>query len=286
MNNKSDKLDRFFASHNWSDNTIDRYRRALLLFLEEVEDPAALDVAGFRQWLESHAWGNSAQWIASNAVKAWLRWNYGENHPALALKLRREEAPPQRTLKLSQVRRLLKSFNTRTPKGRRDLAICTLFLDTGLRVSEVCSLDLRYLDLEERTLRVVVKGGQWSYAVFSPHTTACLTDWLTDRAFIADPESRAVFVSVGGNTPGKRLTRHGLQLVVRKWGKKAKIGPLSPHDFRRTFATQATRAGAPQRVAMAAGRWKDERVFRRYTQAIVPADIDPYSPVMRAVNGE
>jgi len=85
--------------------------------------------------------------------------------------------------------------------------------------------------------------------------------------------------------PGQRLTHHGLQYIVRWWGEKAKIGKLSPHDFRRTFATQATRAGAPQRVAMTAGRWKDERVFRRYTQAIEPADIDPYSPVMQVMNG-
>jgi site-specific recombinase XerD len=286
MSNKSDKLDRFFAAHSWSDNTIDRYRRALLLFLEEVEDPAQLDAAGFRQWLESHEWGNSSQWIASNAVKAWIRWNYGAIHPALDLKLRREEAPPQRTLKMSQVRLLLESFDTRQPKGRRDLALCTLFLDTGLRVSEVCSLDMSYLDLEERALQVVIKGGQWAYAVYSAYTASCIASWLADRASIAKPGARAVFVGVGGNTPGERMTRDGLKLVVRKWGKNAKIGKLTPHDFRRTFATQVTRAGAPQRVAMAAGRWKDERVFRRYTQAIEPADIDPYSPVMRAVNGD
>jgi len=197
MSNKSDNLDRFFAAYNWAANTIDRYRRALLLFFEEVEDPAGLDVASFRRWLEAHAWGNSAQWIASNVVKAWIRWNYGVNHPALALKMRREEAPPQRTLKLDQVRRLLESFNTRTPKGRRDLAICTLFLDTGLRVSEVCRLDLRYLDLEERTLQVIVKGGRWAPAVYSAYTASCIAEWLIDRAFIAEPETRALFVSVG-----------------------------------------------------------------------------------------
>jgi site-specific recombinase XerD len=286
MSDKSDNLDRFFAAHTWSDNTIDHYRRALLLFLQEVENPAELDAAVFLNWLESHKWGSSAQWIASHAVKAWVRWNYGENHPALALKLHREEAPPQRTLKLGQVRRLLESFDARRPKGRRDLAICTLFLDTGLRAAEVCSLKLRYLDLEERTLQVVIKGGRWASAVYSPYTASCIASWLADRASIAQPGTRAVFVGIGGNTPGQRMTRHGLKLVVKQWGKNAKIGKLSPHDFRRTFATLATRAGAPQRVAMAAGRWKDERVFMRYTQAIEPADIDPYSPVMQAVNGD
>ena len=280
------ELDKFFAGQSWSANTADRYRRALLIFLKEIENPEKIEVSGLRTWLEGQGWGNSSQWIAFNAVKGWLRWKYGANHPALALHLRREELPPQRTLKMRQVRKLLESFDTSSPKGRRDLALCTLFLDTGLRVAEVCRLDLRYLDLEDRTLQVIVKGGQWAYAVFSAYTTSCMGVWLGDRQRIAQPGIRAVFVGVGGQTPGLRMTRHGLQAVVRDWGKKAGIGKLSPHDFRRTFATQATRAGAPQKVAMAAGRWKDPKVFEKYVRAIEPADIEPYSPVMTAMGTE
>ena len=95
-------------------------------------------------------------------------------------------------------------------------------------------------------------------------------------------KERAVFVGVGGNTPGLRMTRCGLGVEVRRWGLRIGI-KLSPHDLRRTFGNQVTRAGAPQRVAMLAGRWKSEKAFERYTLDLEPGDIVQYSPVMRAM---
>lgn len=278
-------IDRFLGEQRWSINTVDRYRRALEQLFAEVEDPSALDAVSFRVWLESHGWGLSAQWVACNAVKGFLRWKYGTQHPALRLKIKRAVTPPQRVLRVPQIKDLLASFNTSTAKGRRDLAMCGIFLDTGLRVSEICRLSLRYLYLDEQRLQVIVKGGQWSWRAFSDYTATWISAWLADRSSLVNGEVDEVFVGVGGNTPGKPMTRHGVQCVVKAWGKQAGIGKLSPHDFRRSMASVATLMGAPEDIVMKGGGWKDHNVFRRYTIGVTADDLRPYFPTSAAMEG-
>ncbi len=275
-----DDIEQFLGQKVYSEETRDRYRRAIRLLKDKLGDRLSqLDPCSFRAWLNSYGWGSSTQCVAYNAVRGYLRWRFGEAHPALVLRIKRAECGPQRTLKAGQVMQLLASFDTLSLKGIRDLALCTLMLDTGLRASEICRLELRYLDLEERYLTVIIKGGRWGEGVYSEDTARYLDDWLKIRAKVAMPETKNVFVSVGGNVPGRPLTRSGLGIIVRHWGLVAKIGALSPHDFRRTFATLSTRRGAPQRVLQVAGRWQNAQMVERYTRDIQASDFEPYFPV-------
>jgi integrase len=273
-------IEKFLTENPLSKNTRDRYSRALALLLAEVGDLAHVGPAELLCWLDSHdCWGDSARWVALSASKRFLRWRYGESHPALKLRIRRAEAPPQRSLKLSQVEALLSSLDTSTPAGRRDLAMAGVFLDCGLRCSEVCRLQLRYVSLEERHLQVIVKGGYWSFRFYSEYTAAWLTSWLADRSTAAPN----VFVSLGGTTPGKALTRAGLQRIVRNWGQRAGIGVLSPHDLRRTMASVATVLGAPEDVVMKAGGWRSHDTLRRYLVGVGPAEMQRYFPTSAAM---
>ena len=150
----------------WATQTAVRYNQILVKFEAEVT-LKGLTANKLRSWLYSQGWGASQRCLALVAVKGYLRWACGAKHPALEVKERRPKSPPQRALKIPQIKALISSFNTMDAKGTRDLAICTLMLDTGLRASEVCHLELRYLDLEERQLRVIIKGGRWGSAMFS-----------------------------------------------------------------------------------------------------------------------
>ncbi len=271
-------VSRFLALHRrtWSSNTYDRYQRALVLFSTENTNLDSLSAADFLAWLESHNWGSSSQWIAYTAVRKYLPWCYGANHPALELRIKRGVPAPQRSLDVSQVQVLLSSFDTSTIKGRRDLAICGVLLDCALRASELCSLSCKYLDLGGRVLKVKVKGGRWASRLFSVYTQAWLSAWLADRSSLAAVDN--VFVSVGGNTPGRALTREGLQAIMRYWAKTCDLPGLSPHDFRRTFGTLTTLSGAPEDVAMKGGGWTSHDVFRRYTVGVTLQAIEPYLP--------
>lgn len=270
-------IEQFFLENALSANTEDRYRRALIR-ISAAYDLQQLTAAQFKLHLTSQGWGSSTQWINFCAVKRFLRWKYGDSHPALMLKIRREDSPPQRSLSEAETLRLLASFSQTTVKGCRDLAICTLMLDSGLRCSEVCSLDLARLDLEAGSIQVKIKGGRWALAVFSEPTAAYLTTWISIRSDVLNCDSPALFVSLGGLHPLTRLTRAGLGLTIRRWGIRIGL-PLSPHDLRRTFAELSTTYGAPSRTLQIAGRWKDIKMVERYTRNITAKAFRHYFPV-------
>ncbi len=273
-------IDQYIGESAFSTNTADRYRRALNKINSDVEIKS-LTGTEFRTWLDSQHWSSATRWVAFNAVRGYIRWRYGKGHPALALKIKRGHSPPQRVLKLDQVTDLLCSFDTSRPKGRRDLAICGLFLDAGLRGSEICRLELKFVNLDNNSLQVIVKGSQWSFRSFSDHTAAWLVAWLGDRV---EREVSQIFISLGGNTPGKALTTRGLRIAVAGWGRAAGIGELSPHDLRRTFASVTTQLGAPEDIVMKGGGWRNHEVFRLYTIGVDSSDLAPWFPTKAAMN--
>lgn len=80
---------------------------------------------------------------------------------------------------------------------------------------------------------------------------------------------------------GRGISPSGLRKLFTRLAKNAGLDALSPHDMRRTFATLALKTGAPTRIVQAAGRWKSIEMVERYSQAIKPHDMIPFSPVWR-----
>jgi len=269
----------FINSKPYSQCTIESYTRLITRAFNELGDLKTITADGLRQWLNKPDWGDNHRWVAYCAIRSFLRWRYGDYHPALRLKIKRRETPPQRFLNDDSVKKLMESFNTSTPKGKRDLAIFCVLLDTGLRCSEVCNLEIKHLDLDNCHLSVIIKGGKWGNATFSPYTRQVLISWLAERKRFVEKSFRYVFCSIGGNTPGRKLTRDGLKTIMHGWAKHAGIAKLSPHDLRRTFAIMATRNGAPSRIVQIAGRWSSIEMVERYTRGLTMDDIKPYLPV-------
>ncbi len=270
-------LAQFFAVHSWSQATEADYRRILTQFLTDNEQPCDMEAIDFKRWLEGHdTWGENTRWLAYIAVRNFLRWQCGQQCSALQYRFRRrEQGKPQRTLSHEQVIRLIESLDPTTVKGKRDLALVLFMLDTGVRASEVCRLAKPHLDLQHCRFAVLGKGGRWRRGIFGKRTAQALREWL---AVHPDPDSRVVFVSVGGIKPGKPLTPSGLRVILRKLGRQAGIGLISPHDFRRTFATLAIRAGAPTRLVQLAGGWKQLEMVERYSRALLVDDFRSYLP--------
>lgn len=232
------------------------------------------------RFLESKkTWGSSMRWSAVCALRKFFSWKYGENHPICSVTIDREASKPQRTLNRRKANQLLALFDTTKPKGIRDLAICALALDTGLRADELVSIDLDHLDMDGWCLFVKVKGGEWEAASFFEYTASCLAHWLGIRDTCANAGIKSLFVSVGGLTPGQPITRDGLRAIFRRFSIDSEVGLVSPHDLRRTFATLAVEAGAPDRAVMVAGRWKSEKMVILYTRALRAKVLHPYSPM-------
>lgn len=262
-------LESYFSEKSLADSTRASYARVLRLFLAQVPDFEHCSAADLRHWLEGQGWGASLRYMAACCVRGFIRWRFGAHHPALRVRVRRERCKPGRVLSVDQVRRLMESHRTTTAKGRRDLAITVLALDTGLRVAEIAVLRAADVDLSARSLTVRIKGGKWATAVFSEFTASCLAAWYPFR--------------VGGDDRLFQVSRDGLRVIVRRWGERLGFR-LSPHDLRRTFAVMALRAGAPSRVVQVAGRWSSLDMVERYSQAITAADFEQYFPVSRVID--
>lgn len=127
--------------------------------------------------------------------------------------------------------RLLKAARGRTPDAKRNLAMLLFFLDTGVRVSELCGLTLEDVSLATYQAKVDGKTGERTVH-FGKETAKALSAHLKARGFIPHEDS---FFVVGQN----RLRRDTALKIVKRLGEKAGITGkrVSPHTLRHTSAT-------------------------------------------------
>jgi len=202
---------------------------------------------------------------------------------AAELPLPKPKLRVQRWLKFDQAMALLSVCDTSRPKGKRDLAMLTLMLDTGLRAAEVCRLRVDQVDVASQSLHVVCKGGDDETGDYSIETANYLSAWLASRESVARCPN--VFASFNGQNYGGALTTPGLRCLFRALGERAGLPHLAPHDLRRTFATLTTLLGAPGRAVQEGGRWHDLKLVELYTRSITSKLIVRYSPVSYLVRG-
>lgn len=230
---------------------------------------------------ENKSWSSSTRHTAAYSARAFYLYAFGSNHPIANIKVRRDPTPPQRTLDWDGLSSLLESFDTSTPKGIRDLSIITMLVDTGLRASEICNAQMKYLNLRRQKFDVLIKGNHWESASYFDYTASCLDAWLSIRPQFALRETTTIYCSIKGLKPGTQLTKDGLRGLFRRFGDLAGLGLISPHDMRRTFATLSSLAGAPSRVVQVSGRWSSIQMVEHYTKALSGEAMRPYSPINR-----
>jgi integrase/recombinase XerC/integrase/recombinase XerD len=181
-----------------------------------------------------------------------------------------------------QVTQIL-AASQKTSHPKRDYAICLFLLDTGLRVSELCSLKFGQLDMLAKTALVEGKGQKKRSIYFGRQTSKALWSYLREE--VRDPE-QAVFINDTGINAGHTMSRNGVLLMMRRLAKIANIPTvrLSPHTFRHTFAIEFLRNGGNQFTLMALLGHTDVKMTQRYVtyaQADIAAQHRINSPVDR-----
>ena len=155
----------------------------------------------------------------------------------------------------------------RSPEGLRDSAILELLYATGLRVTELVSLNAQDVNLEEGFLRCMGKGSKERIAYMYPRAVDVLRDYLENArpgllapkgvrtkprskassngaVKRADASERALFL----NQRGDRLTRQWVWTILKNCARKASLNkPITPHVLRHSFATHMLRRGASLR---------------------------------------
>jgi site-specific recombinase XerC len=231
--------------------------------------------------------GESALRRAVAAFRSFFRHALGQKvTPAHALPWPKVHKRRQRVLDWETALAVVSACDTATHRGTRDLAILLLILDSSIRASALCRLDVRQLSLEKRRYVVIEKGGDEVERGFGPSTAHFVGQWLAIRPAHARPEVTAVFVGLGGLKPGTPLTPWGLRAIFRKIGVQAGLTQgFSPHDLRRSFARLSHLLGAPSELVRIMGGWKSQAQMKPYTESLGPEDFEPYFPVTKLLGG-
>lgn len=181
-----------------------------------------------------------------------------------------------------QVARLLEAA-AKSKSKHRDIAILYLLLDSGMRVTEMCGLKYKHIDMQAFQVEVEGKGGKKRMVAFGRYTRKALWDYLRERE--REPEE-ALFLAEGGHLVGEPLTRNGVYLMFRRLGRMAGLDAArcSPHTARHTFAIEFLRNGGNQFTLMAILGHTDTKQTNIYVQ-VAEADISAqhriYSPIDR-----
>ena len=221
----------------------------------------------------------STQEQFARVVGYWLRWlvKQGElfGNPATAL---RKTKLPQRLVRCpseAEMARLLGRVTGRSPEAKRNRALCETAYGTGARLAELVQLKVNSLRLDEGLILLHGKG-DWDRMV--PLTRLAgkyLRHYLArarGRLLGALPDHGALFISTHA---GRALSSAGISAVLRTAGRRVGL-ILTPHDFRRAFATHLLWGGAkPGQVKELLGH-RTYRHLGRYLQSCPPPLKPPH----------
>lgn len=240
-----------------SPNTVESYARdlaALSAFAEKQGlDAAALDRRALEAFVRSLMAGGLSPRSTARAV-ACVRGFYKflaveqrrESSPADDLRAPRAWAALPKFLDLDEVDRLLAQPDVATPKGLRDKALISVLYATGLRVTELISLKLASLHLQQGYLTCIGKGDKERIVPIGQEAAGWVERYLADaRPKMAARSSTWLFV----NARGGSLSRVGFWKLLKDYGLKAGITRnISPHVLRHSFATHLLDRGADLRA--------------------------------------
>lgn len=156
--------------------------------------------------------------------------------------------------------RLLKSCAGNTFENRRDTAIVRLFIDTGMRASELIGLDLDDIDREQAVAFVMGKGGRGRACPYGAKTADALRRYLRERS--RHPAARTTErLWIGKKGP---MTDSGVRQMLERRVKDAGIEHIHPHMFRHLFAHTWLANGGQENDLMRLAGWRSREMVGRY----------------------
>ena len=155
-----------------------------------------------------------------------------ETNPAANISSPKSTQLLPKALDTDLVKRLL-DFKPQGDIEIRDKAMVELLYSSGLRLSELCSLNMDSISVRERSCRVVGKGNKTRDLPVGEKAIQSLRDWLLVRKNISSDSNKALFL----NKNGKRISTRSVQLRLERLSKKRGLPMVNPHMRRHSFAS-------------------------------------------------
>lgn len=252
-------LDYLLVEKGYSNNTIVAYRNDLVQLvgylvqerqMEEAPDWRKIDrdiIIGYILHLREREYASSTVARKIAALKSFFHYlfqtGFLADDPTATLDSPRVKKRLPRPVSPEDIERLLTTPEGESPKALRDRALLELLYATGMRVTELISLDLGSVDMDTGTVRCYGKGAKERLMPIHSRAVKALRLYLEKGrpGFLRDDEERALFL----NPRGRRLTRQGLWLIVKQYAERAGLSELiTPHTLRHSFATHMLNRGA------------------------------------------
>ena len=232
--------------------------RSLFAFLGEDPSLDGLSLPVLRSWLASQAAAGAARTTLArrtSAVKTFTAWasrrGLMNGDPAVRLQVPRSRRSLPAVLRQDQALDAMEAATSGAQQGDpmalRDRLIVETLYATGIRVSELCGLDVDDVDAGQRVLRVLGKGDKQRTVPFGEPVLRALTSWLTDgRPALATPSSGPALLL--GARGGRIDPRQARTVVHQTMAAVAGAPDIGPHGLRHSAATHLLEGGADLRV--------------------------------------
>jgi len=250
------------AEKGASNNTVAAYRndlRQLAIYLKPKQDGKSWDkvdrmlIQDFILDLKNRKYAETTVARKVAAIRSFFSFLESEgmicNNPTEGLASPRVGKMLPKAISPNEVDELLEQPCKRsTPEARRDRAMLELLYATGMRVTELVSLDLISVKLEPENAYVKCTGKGAKDRVIPIHEQAAeaVQEYLDDARplLVRNRDEKALFV----NRRGERLTRQGFWLILKGYARAANLNEdVTPHTLRHSFATHMLRGGMPLR---------------------------------------
>ena len=127
----------------------------------------------------------------------------------------------------------IKAKSTQEKWKNRDIALVTLGITTGLRISAIVGIDINDINMREKTITVTEKGDIQKTIYIGNKTMTALKKWIKDRRFMVDENEKALFICQGNHRISVRAVENRFKKLSEATGKK-----ITPHKMRATCATR------------------------------------------------
>lgn len=253
-------LDYLATEKGYSGNTLAAYRNDLTQFTQHLTDQgdatswsqvSKAQIVAYILYMKELEYASSTVARKVAAIKSFFHYLRDEGvvreDPTLTLESPKVKKHLPKAISEQDVERLLaEPTKSDSPKALRDSALLEVLYATGMRVTELVSLNVQDVDLEAGTIYCIGKGDRERVVPIYDHAAQILSNYLIGGRphLVRSQDEQALFL----NHRGERLTRQGLWLIIKHYVDAIGIeSEVTPHTLRHSFATHMLHGGAKLR---------------------------------------